>query len=130
MLVVYLFWCSCIVCSLLLVCTVLKTLHSVKNILNEEECRSVGEAGVWCDDELAVVLATKPPGVLQETLGILEGYKEQWWCNIAAKRIKSKLCSTLHRLWGCLQHQASLSAPVPPTFSSDCVPTHIVDLWY
>ena len=26
----------------------------------------------------------------------------------------------------CLQHQSSLSAPVPPTFSSDCVPTHIV----
>ena len=29
-----------------------------------------------------------------------------------------------------LQHQASLSALVPPTFSSDCVSTHIVDLWY
>ena len=30
----------------------------------------------------------------------------------------------------CLQHQSSLSAPVPPTFSSDCVPTHSVGLWY
>ena len=76
-------------CSLLLVCAVLKTLHSVKNILNEEECRSVGEAGVWCDDELAVVLATKPPGVLQETLGILEGYRWQGWYGIAAERIQS-----------------------------------------
>ena len=28
-----------------------------------------------------------------------------------------------------LQHQAFLSAPVPPTFSSDCVPTHTVDLF-
>ena len=89
MLVVYLFWCSCIVCSLLLVCAVLKTLHSVKNILNEEECRSVVEAGVWCDDELAVVLATKPPRVLQESLGVLEEYKGQWWYNIAAERIQS-----------------------------------------
>ena len=91
MLEVYLFWCSCIVCSLLLVCAVLKTLHSVKNILNKEECRSVGEAGVWCDDELAVVLATKPPGVVQESLSVLEEYKGQWWCGTAAQRIKSKL---------------------------------------
>ena len=90
MLVVYLFWCSCIVCSLLLVCAVLKTLHFVKSILNEEECRSVGEAGDWWDDELAVILATKPPGVLQEALGVLEEYKGQRWCGIAAKRIKSK----------------------------------------
>ena len=96
MLVVYLFWCSCIVCSLLLVCTVLKTLHLEKSILNEEQCRSAGEAGFWWDDELAVILATKPPGVLQESLGVLEEYKGQWWYGIAAKRIKSKLCSTCH----------------------------------
>ena len=83
-------------CSLLLVCAVLKTLHSVKSILNEEQCRSVGEAGYWWDDELAVILATKPPSVLQEALGVLEGYKEQRWCGIAAERIKSKLCSTCH----------------------------------
>ena len=79
-------------CSLLLVCAVLKTLHSVKSILNEEECRSVGEAGVWWDDELAVILATKPPGVLQKTLGELEGYKG----HSIAKGIQSKLCSTCH----------------------------------
>ena len=78
-------------CSLLLVCAVLKTLHSVKSILNEEECRSVGEAGRWWDDELAVVIAVKPPRVVQESLGVLEEYKGQWWCRIAAKRIKSKL---------------------------------------
>ena len=83
-------------CSLLLVCAVLKTLHFVKSILNEEECRSVGEAGFWWRAELAVVLAAKPPGVVQETLGMLEEYKGQLWYSIAAKRIKSKLCSTCH----------------------------------
>ena len=30
----------------------------------------------------------------------------------------------------CLEHKSSLSVPVPPNFSSDCVPTHIVELWY
>ena len=83
-------------CSLLLVCAVLKTLHSMKSILNEEECRGVGEAGISWDDELAVILATKPPSVLQESLSVLEEYNGQWWCGIAAKRIKSKLCSTCH----------------------------------
>ena len=78
-------------CSLLLVCAVLKTLHSVKNILNEEECRHVGKAGGFWADELAVGLATKPPGasVVQETLGVLEEYKGQWWYSIAAERIQS-----------------------------------------
>ena len=78
-------------CCLLLVCAVLKTLHSVKHILNEEECRNVGRAGGW-RDELAVVIATKPPGAVQETLGVLEEYKEEWWYARAAKGIKSKLC--------------------------------------
>ena len=79
-------------CCLLLVCAVLKTLHSVKHILNEEECRSVGKAGHWWDDELAVVITTKPPGAVQETLGVLEEYKEEHWYDIAAKGIKSKPC--------------------------------------
>ena len=75
-------------CCLLLLCAVLKTLHTVKNILNEEECRSVGEAGKWWDDELAVVIAVKPPGTVQESLGVLKQYKEEY----CAKGIKSKLC--------------------------------------
>ena len=79
-------------CSLLLVCAVLKTLHSVKHILNEEECRSVGKAGPGWDDELAVVIAVKPPGAVQETLGVLEKYKEHRWYDRVAKGIKSKLC--------------------------------------
>ena len=78
-------------CCLLLVCAVLKTLHSVKHILNEEECRSVGKAGDWWND-LAVVIAVKPPGTVQETLGVLEEYKGDWWYDITAKGIKSKLC--------------------------------------
>ena len=49
-------------------CAVLESLHLDKHILNEEECRSVGKAGVWWNDELAVVIAVKPPGVVQETL--------------------------------------------------------------
>ena len=78
-------------CCLLLVCAVLKTLHTVKHILNEEECRSVGEACAWWND-LAVVIATKPPDAVQETLGVLEEYKGDLWCEKAAKGIKSKLC--------------------------------------
>ena len=72
-------------------CAVLRTLHSVKHILNEEECRSVGKAGQWWD-ELAVAIVTKPPGAVQETLGVLEKYKRVSWYDSAAKGIKSKLC--------------------------------------
>ena len=78
-------------CCLLLVCAVLKALHSVKHILNEEECRSVGRAGDWWD-ELAVVIAVKPPGAVQKILGVLEEYKGRRWHDRAAKGIKSKLC--------------------------------------
>ena len=72
----------------------LKTLHFVKHILNEEECKSVGKAGVWWDDELAVVIAVKPPGAVQKSLGALKQYKgRRWsWYDRAAKEIKSKLC--------------------------------------
>ena len=78
-------------CSLLLVCADLKTLHLVEHILNEEECRSVGKAGLWWKDELAMTIAVKPANVLQETLGIFEG---DVLYNIIPERIKSKLCST------------------------------------
>ena len=78
-------------CCLFLVCAVLKTLHTVKHILNEEECRSVGKARGWWD-ELAVVIAVKPPGTVQETLGVLEEFKRTIWYDSAAAGIKSKLC--------------------------------------
>ena len=78
-------------CCLLLVCAVLNTLHYVKHILNEEECRSVGKAREWWDD-LAVVIAVKPPGAVPETLGVLEVYKGRRWYDFTAERIKSKLC--------------------------------------
>ena len=73
-------------------CAVLESLHFDKHILNEEECRSVGKAGQWWDDELAVVIAVKPPGAVQKTLGVLEEYKGKYWYEEAAKGIKSKLC--------------------------------------
>ena len=66
----------------------------VKHILNKEECRRVGKAGDWWDDELAVTIAVKPPRVVQETLGVLEEHKEEFWRDLAAKQIESKLCST------------------------------------
>ena len=78
-------------CSLLLVCADLRTLHIVKDILNEEECRSVGTAGLEWRDVLAVTVAVKPPSVVQETLDVLEGdvlYRH------VVKRIKGKLYST------------------------------------
>ena len=71
---------------------VLESLHLDKHILNEEECRSVGKARDWWADELAVVIAVKPPGVVQETLGVLEKYKGHWWYDRVAKGIKRKLC--------------------------------------
>ena len=70
----------------------LKYLHLDKHILNEEECRSVGKAGEWWGDDLAVVIAVKPPGAVQETLSVLEEYKGDWRYDITAKGIKSKLC--------------------------------------
>ena len=71
-------------------CAVLRTLHSVKHIINEEECRRVGKAGLWWDAELAVVIVVK--GAVQETLGVLEEYKGDYRYDEAAKGIKSKLC--------------------------------------
>ena len=79
-------------CCLLLACAVLQTLHYVKHILNEEECRSVGKAVNWWDVELPVVIAVKPPGAVQETLGVLEEFKRGLWYDITAAGIKSKLC--------------------------------------
>ena len=70
-------------------CAVLTTLHSVRRILNEEECRSVGKAKDWWD-ELAVVIVVK--GTVQETLGVLEEYKGDWWYDVTARGIKSTLC--------------------------------------
>ena len=78
-------------CCLFLVCAVLRTLHTVKHILNEEECRSVGKGKIWWA-ELAVVIAVKPPGAVQETLGVLEEYKRVSWYDITAGGVKSKLC--------------------------------------
>ena len=69
----------------------LKNLHTVKNILNEEECRSVGKARYWWD-ELAAVIAIKLPDAVQETLGVLEEYKRDGWYNMITERIQSKLC--------------------------------------
>ena len=84
-------------CSLLLVCAVLKTLYSVKHILSVEECRNVGKGGTWWGDELAVVVATKPPGAVQKTLAVLEESKGARLYDLAAKRIKRKLCSRVCR---------------------------------
>ena len=65
----------------------------VKHILNGEECGSVGEAGLWWGDELAVTVAVKPPSVVQKTLGVLEK-KEEFLSDFIDTGIKSKLCST------------------------------------
>ena len=78
-------------CSFLLACSDLRTLHTVKGILSEAECSSVGAAGFWWRDELAVAIAVKPPSVVQETLGVLEG---DVLYGYAATQIKSKLYST------------------------------------
>ena len=134
-LVVYLFWCSCIVCSLLLVCAVLKMLHSVKSILNEEECKRVGQARHFWDDELAVILATKPCGRVQETLGMLEKYKRQGWYHRTFKGIKSKLSSRTHHLSTVWRVPFNSRLPylhlfLLPSAVTVYTHTHTVDLWY
>lgn len=70
----------------------LTTLHSVKHILNKEECRSVAKNRLWWDG-LALVLAAKPPVVVQETLGMLEKDHEKRWYGDATNAIKRKFCS-------------------------------------
>ena len=75
---------------------VMKTLHSMKRFLNEEECRSVAKAGVWWSNELAVTLAAKPPIVVEKALGVLKVYKMQGWHDITAMHMKSKFCSRTH----------------------------------
>lgn len=80
------------VCSLFLLCLVLTTLHSVKHILNREECRSVAKARLWWEG-LALVLAAKPPVVVQELLVMLKKDHEKGWYGDATNAIKCKLCS-------------------------------------
>ena len=75
-------------CCLLLVCVVLRTLHCVKHIIDEEECRSVGKVEDWWD-ELPVVVVVK--GAVQETLSVLEEYKY----DRTAEGIKRKLCLSI-----------------------------------
>ena len=74
-------------CSLLLVCAVLNTLHYVKRILNEEECRSVGKDGVRWTNELAIVIVSKPPDAVQETLSVLKERKGSYGYTPTAKGI-------------------------------------------
>ena len=69
----------------------MRTLHTVKHILNEEECRSFGKARCWWSDELAIAIAVKPPSVVQETLGVFKEHKVEFWRDLAATEIKSKL---------------------------------------
>ena len=65
------------VCSSnLLACAVLTALHSEKSILTDKECCRVGKEEVarddWWDVDLAVAVAAKPEGVVQQTLKFLE----------------------------------------------------------
>ena len=96
-------------CCLLLVCAVLKTLHFVNHILNEEECRSVGKAAKCWWHDLAVVIATKPSGAVQETLGVLEEYKRALWYDITAERIKCKLYLGISLCIDTLLHTSDLT---------------------
>ena len=66
----------------------LKTLHVKKDIITEEECRRVGEAGYRWFDKLAFTIAVKPPGVVKLVMDVLEEYKEEEWYKLAADRIK------------------------------------------
>ena len=75
---------------MLLVCAVLKTLHVKKDIITEEECRRVVEAEFWWFDELACIIAVKPPDVVKLVIDVLEEYKEEWWYSRTANMIKGE----------------------------------------
>ena len=59
----------------------------VERIINEEECRSVGEAGHWWDDELAIAIAVKLPSMVQKILEVWKGVYI-----LTVNPIKSELC--------------------------------------
>ena len=75
-------------CHVLLVYAVMKTLHLEKNILTEEECERVGEAGFWWY-ELVLTISVKPPDVRQLVIDVLEEYKKEWWYRRTANPLKS-----------------------------------------
>lgn len=122
---VCLFCCNCVFFSLLLVCAVLKTIHSVKHILSEEECRSVGNGRFWWVD-LATVIVVKAPSMVQETLNVLKEYKGDIWYGLTTERIKSKLKLK------CTLGKGNFNTKLPyiftcsSDFNSDCVLTFIV----
>ena len=70
-----------------LVPAVLKALHMEKHILTKEECRSVGEAGRWWFDELALVVVVKSCGAVQKTLEVLRRFQGELWHRKATKAI-------------------------------------------
>ena len=65
----------------------LKALHFVKHILNEEECRRVGKDGVRWTNELAIVIVSKPPDAVQETLSVLKKEKRSYGYSPTAEGI-------------------------------------------
>ena len=77
-------------CPVTLVCAVLKTLHVIKDLITEEECRRVGKAGGWWYVELALTIALKPPGAVKLVMDVLDEYKEEWWYRLTANRIKGE----------------------------------------
>lgn len=78
--------------SLFLVCAVLKTIHSVKHIINDEECRGIAKDRLWWQG-FALAFVAKPPGVVQEILGMLEKHHGMVWYADTTNGIKSKLSS-------------------------------------
>ena len=98
----------------------LKTLHSVKHIVNEEECGSVGNARIWWVD-LAAAIAVKAPSMVQESLSVLKEYKGDIWYGLTTERIESKL--KLECTLGRVDFNTRLPYifTCPSYFNSDCV---------
>ena len=94
-----------------------------KHLLSAEECSEVATKGRWeWEDHLAQVLLTKPAEVVQKACQVLEKHG----CPMR-KNLKSEFHALLFDITFplCICTCSSYG-----TFSSDCVPTHIVDLWY
>ena len=116
---------------------VLKILYSEKHFITEEECRRVREVGRWWFDELALTVAMKSPGVVQQALDALEGYTKEVWYIRAAQPIKGSLkyscISDVVRMGECLLHLHALlqSLSLMNVHCSRCSmdPTSLPPLW-
>ena len=78
------------------VCAVLRILHVVNHVLTSEECRKVWLRGDLWSDWLVRTIVLKPPGMIQQTLDLLEEHQGEWWYGSVATHIKGQYACFVH----------------------------------